>query len=83
MGVPQARFMSPIAQSRANSWRRHGFYGRDSCPPWGFEWHPLNLDRGPCGADYGHILNLEWDSGHSWADCGHIHWDFFGKGIVY
>ena len=71
-GVTQVRFMSPSFQARANRSQRHGLSGRDSCLPWGFEGHPLNLDRGPSAADYGHTLHLDWNSGQSWDDCGKI-----------
>ena len=76
-GVPQSRVMSPSVQARANRSRRHEFSGRDSCPLWLFEEQPLNLDRGPSGADYGNPLNLDCNSGQSWADCGHIDWELF------
>ena len=46
-------------------------------PPGDFRGNPMNLDRGPSGYDYGHPLNSDCNSGHSWADCGHIHWGFF------
>ena len=37
----------------------------------------MNLDRGYSGADYGQPLKSDWNSGDSWADCGHIHWELF------
>ena len=77
MGVPQAQFVSPSVQASSNSSRRHRFPGNDNCLPWGFEGHPLNLDKGPSGDDYGHPLNSEWNSGHSWSDCGNIHLELF------
>ena len=73
-GVPQAQVMSPSVQARANRSRRHVFSGRDSCPPWLFEGHPMDLDRGTSTDDYGNPLNSDWNSGHSWDDCRHIHW---------
>ena len=74
--------MSPSVQARANRWRRYGFSGRDTCLLWGFEGHPLKLDRGPSGAGYGHPLKSDLNSGHSWPDCGNIDWKYFGAGIV-
>ena len=75
--VPQARIMSPSFQDRANMSRRHRFYGRYSCLLWVFQSHPLNLDRGPIGDDYGNPLISYWNSGHNWDDCGHIYWELF------
>ena len=69
--------MSPSVQSRVNSSRRHGFYDRDSCSPWVFEGHPLNLDKVPSRAEYGHPLKSDWNSGHIWAECGHINQELF------
>ena len=76
-GVPQDRVMSPSVQDRDNRSQRHGFYGRDSCPPWGFEGNLMNLDRGPSGSDYGKPLNLDCNIGHIWDYCGHIDWELF------
>ena len=42
----------------------------------------MNLDRETNGGDYGHPLNSDWNSEHSWNDCGHIDWGFFGTWIV-
>ena len=65
MVVPQARVMYPSVQARSNRLWRHGFSGRDRFPPWVFEGHPLKLDRGPSGAEYGKPMNLDWNSRHS------------------
>ena len=75
-GVPQARVLSPSFLARANRSRRHRFSGRDSFPLCGFEGHLLNLVRRPSVDEYGNTLNSEWNSGHSWADCGYIDWEF-------
>ena len=69
--------MSPSVQARAKITRRHSSYGRDSCTLRVFEGNPLNLDRGTNAADYGQPLNLDWNSAHIWADCGHIDWELF------
>ena len=69
--------MSPSVQDRENRSQMHVFSVRDSCPLWGLEGHPLNLYRGPSGADYGHPMKSDWNSGHSWVDGGHIDWELF------
>ena len=82
--MPQAQVMSPSVQARSDRSRKHGFSGRGSCPPCVFEWHPLNLDRGDIGSDYVHPLNLDWNSGNSWANCGNIHWElFWGRDFLF
>ena len=80
--VLQAQVVSPSVQARANRSRRHVFSGRDSYPPWRFLRHPLKLYRGTSGAYCGRPLNSYWNSGHSWSEFRHIHWGFFGTGIV-
>ena len=74
-GVLQARVMSPNLQYRANRLRRQGFSGRYSLCPYVFKGHPMNLYRGHSGYDCVHPLNLDYNRGGSWDDCGHSHWD--------
>ena len=74
-GVLQEQFMSPSVQTRAKRLWMQGFSGRDSFPSWGFKDNPMNLDRGNIGANCRHFLILDWNQGHSWSDCGNIHWD--------
>ena len=76
--------MYSSVQDRANRLQMHGFSDKDSCPPWVFKGHPLNLEMGPSGDEYGNPMNLDWNSGNSWAGCGKIYWDLlWGRDYLY
>ena len=76
MGVLQEWVMSTNVQARSTRSRMHIFSGRDSCPQWVFKGNPLKLDMRPSGSDCGKPMKLDWNMGHSWADCGHFHCDW-------